>query len=86
MDGEKWRRMRSQLDKQMMRPKQVANYTDDFNAVSEDFIKRLRQVRRKDDNSVRHMDQELFNWSLESRCHPLSKHDIYYPVPFHHSA
>ena len=58
--------MRTQLDKQMLRPRKVANYIDDFNQVSNDFLTRMRRVR-KEDNTIDNMDKELFNWSLESK-------------------
>ena len=65
-DGDNWRRMRTELDKQMLRPRKVANYTDDFNQVSNDFIERMRRVR-KSDFTIDNMDKELFNWSLECK-------------------
>ena len=65
-DGEHWKRMRSQMDKNMMRPKKVATYIDDFNEVSSDFLTRMRRVRKEDD-TINDMDKELFNWSLESK-------------------
>jgi cytochrome P450 len=46
-DGENWRRMRSILDRRMMRPAHVATYTDNFNDVVTDFVDRLRTIRDK---------------------------------------
>ena len=60
--------MRTLLDKQMLRPKQVENYTEDMNQVISEFIPRLRAVRRPD-MAMERIDLELFNWSLE--CKPI---------------
>lgn len=62
--------MRTTVDKQMMRPKVVAAYTDDFNAVVTDFIGRIRQLRERhnDNSTVPNIDQEFFSWSLESKA------------------
>ena len=53
----------------MMRPKHVSTYTDSINVVITDFITRIRQLRDRHatDNTVPNFDQELFNWSLESK-------------------
>ena len=61
--------MRTILDKRMMRPTHVATYADKFNEVLTDFVDRLRTVRdtKGDGKKVPNMDNELFNWSLESK-------------------
>jgi len=67
-DGPEWKRMRTLLDKQMLRPKSVATYDQNFNIVTEDFIAYIRNNRDKTNlnNTVPHMDRKLFNWSLET--------------------
>ena len=50
----------------MLRPKQVVAYVDDFNEVASDFLEHLRKVR-KPDLTIEKLDNELFNWSLESK-------------------
>lgn len=67
-DGPKWKRMRAQLDKRMMRPKHVASYTGHFNDVITDFISRLKHIRATEGKGIRvpNLDQELFHWSLET--------------------
>lgn len=60
--------MRSVLDKQMLIPRHVASYTEDFNEVVTDFIERLRQIRKRGNGlAVPNLDHELFHWSLESK-------------------
>ncbi len=63
--GQEWRKVRSVLDKQMMKPSHVVTYTKKVYEVNADFLRRLRRIRRED-MSVPDMDKELFNWSLES--------------------
>lgn len=66
-DGSEWKRMRSVLDKQMLIPRHVATYTEDFNEVVTDFIERLRQIRKRGNGlAVPNLDHELFHWSLET--------------------
>ena len=69
-DGEEWHKMRSVLSKRMLRPKEVAEYAPDFNAIITDFIHRLRSVREpsgsEKENEVCELDNELFKWSFES--------------------
>ena len=62
--GAEWKRMRKELDKQMLRPHSVSNYTQPFNDVTTEFIDHLRQHRRED-GSVLELDEKLFRWSLE---------------------
>ncbi|XP_064600374.1 1,25-dihydroxyvitamin D(3) 24-hydroxylase, mitochondrial-like isoform X3 [Liolophura sinensis] len=62
---EKWHRMRSVIDKPMLRMKDVKNYTDEINDVITDFLDRLQQVRGQD-NIVPNLEEEFFNWSLEA--------------------
>lgn len=61
---EQWHRMRSVIDKPMLRMKDVKTYTDEINDVVTDFLDRLEKVRGEDD-SVPNLEEEFFNWSLE---------------------
>lgn len=66
-DGPEWKQMRSVLDKQMLIPRHVATYTENFNEVITDFIERLRQIKKKGNGLVvPNIDHELFHWSLET--------------------
>lgn len=67
-DGEDWKRMRSVLDKRMLRPNHVATYTEGFNQVVTDFVHRLRTIRDKKGGGLKvpSLDVELFHWSIES--------------------
>ena len=60
--------MRSALDKQMMKPVNVAEYAQNFNSVTNDFVTRVRQIRDSG-GKVATIDNELFNWSLESEIY-----------------
>ena len=68
--------MRTQLDRQMLRPGVVSSYTDDFNQVNTDFIAHLRERREAgggesggsgDGAGMAQLDEHLFRWSLESK-------------------
>ena len=54
----------------MLRPKEVAGYTQGFSKIISDFIHRLRLVRepgRSDkENEVSELDNKHFKWSFES--------------------
>jgi hypothetical protein len=65
--GERWKRMRALLDKQMLRPMQVSMFSDNFNDVITDFVVHIRNIR-KDNMAIEKIDEELFHWSLESKC------------------
>ena len=64
-DGSNWKRMRVLLDKQMLRPRHVSSYAEDFTKVSSDFVDRLRKLRGVDTKIVDNISRELFYWSLE---------------------
>ncbi|XP_071079602.1 1,25-dihydroxyvitamin D(3) 24-hydroxylase, mitochondrial-like [Haliotis cracherodii] len=66
-DGQEWQRMRSVVDKPMMKIKTVESYADSFNIVAAEFLDRLASIRGPD-GVVENIDVELFNWSLESIC------------------
>ncbi|XP_067682518.1 1,25-dihydroxyvitamin D(3) 24-hydroxylase, mitochondrial-like [Haliotis asinina] len=66
-DGPEWQRMRSVVDKPLMKIKAVESYADDFNIVTAEFLDRLARIRGPD-GDVQNLDVELFNWSLESIC------------------
>ena len=57
--------MRSALDKSMMRPMNVAEFSQNFNDTATDLVARIRR-QRDAGGKVATIDNELFNWSLES--------------------
>jgi len=67
-DGPDWKRMRVLLDKQLLQPRHVATYTNNFNEVVSDLIERLKRIRETKGKglTVPDIDQELFCWSLET--------------------
>lgn len=63
--GEQWHRMRTVINKPMMRIQDIAGYSVKVNDVITDFLERLVDIR--DENQVVDgIETELFNWSLES--------------------
>ena len=67
-DGPDWKRMRSLLDKQMLRPQSVSGFADKFGEVAVDFVERLRKLRDPAKKTVEKLDLELFYWSLECKA------------------
>jgi cytochrome P450 len=67
-DGSEWKRMRTILDKRMLRPQHIAVFANTFNEVITDFIARLRRIRdeKGGGQTIPNMDHELFHWSLET--------------------
>ncbi len=66
-DGEEWQKHRTALNRHMMRPKNVAEYTDDLNPVVTDAMDSL--LRRMDAaGELADLEKLLFRWSLECEC------------------
>ena len=55
------------LDKQMMRPRQVASYTNEVYTVAIDMVEQLRQFREMPSGVITKLEQEIFYWSLECK-------------------
>ncbi|XP_067682519.1 1,25-dihydroxyvitamin D(3) 24-hydroxylase, mitochondrial-like [Haliotis asinina] len=64
-DSEDWQRMRSVVDKPLLKIKTVESYADVFNTIITEFLDRLARLRGPD-GVVENIDVELFNWSLET--------------------
>ncbi|XP_070562951.1 1,25-dihydroxyvitamin D(3) 24-hydroxylase, mitochondrial-like [Ptychodera flava] len=69
-EGADWHRNRAALSKRMMRPREVASYTDAVNDVITDLTKKVIRARdgHKTDNIVPDIENILFTWSLDSAC------------------
>ncbi|XP_077979498.1 cytochrome P450 10-like [Glandiceps talaboti] len=66
-DGEEWHRHRSVLIKPLLRPNQVASYTDTLNDVADDLIAKIWRLRDGKDGRLKTgIDEELFRWSMEA--------------------
>ncbi|XP_070548934.1 1,25-dihydroxyvitamin D(3) 24-hydroxylase, mitochondrial-like [Ptychodera flava] len=65
-DGPNWHRNRAALSKRMMRPREVASYTDAVNDVITELVKKVVRARdaHKTDNIVPDIENIMFNWSL----------------------
>ncbi|XP_046575723.1 1,25-dihydroxyvitamin D(3) 24-hydroxylase, mitochondrial-like [Haliotis rubra] len=74
-DSEDWQRMRSVVDKPLLKIKTVESYADTFNIITTEFLDRLARLRGPD-GVVENIDVELFNWSLEN---PFFLRREYYP-------
>ncbi|XP_005099825.1 cytochrome P450 27C1 [Aplysia californica] len=64
-NGENWRRMRSVLEKPILKPSSLSNHVTSMRAVSSDFLNRLDTLR-DDRGDVNNIDSELLKWSLEA--------------------
>ncbi|XP_070562923.1 sterol 26-hydroxylase, mitochondrial-like isoform X1 [Ptychodera flava] len=69
-EGADWHRNRTALSKRMMRPREVASYTDAVNDVITDLTNKVVRARdgHKKDNIVPDIENILFTWSLDSAC------------------
>ncbi|XP_050678104.1 cytochrome P450 CYP12A2-like isoform X1 [Leptidea sinapis] len=63
--GELWKATRSTVNPIMMNPKTIKLYSNTFDEVTEDFITRLRSIRRTD-NMFDNFRFEINLWALES--------------------
>ncbi|XP_067686115.1 1,25-dihydroxyvitamin D(3) 24-hydroxylase, mitochondrial-like [Haliotis asinina] len=64
--GKEWHRLRSVIDKPLMKLKTVESYGDGFTAVAADLVDRFVTLRGTNGGVVENLDVELFNWALES--------------------
>lgn len=66
-EGEEWLKMRSVLRQLIMRPKDVAHFSDDVNAVVGDLVKRVVTLRRgqTDGLTVLNINDLFFKYAME---------------------
>ncbi|KAJ8389793.1 hypothetical protein AAFF_G00114990 [Aldrovandia affinis] len=66
-EGEDWMKMRSVLRQLIMRPRDVAVFSDDINAVVADLVTRVCQLRRKqpDGLTVLNVNDLFFKYAME---------------------
>uniref|UniRef100_A0AAZ3SMS5 Uncharacterized protein n=1 Tax=Oncorhynchus tshawytscha TaxID=74940 RepID=A0AAZ3SMS5_ONCTS len=66
-EGEDWLKMRSILRQLIMRPKDVAQFSDDVNAVVEDLVKRVDTLRsqQSDGLTVLNINDLFFKYAME---------------------
>ncbi|XP_002730846.1 1,25-dihydroxyvitamin D(3) 24-hydroxylase, mitochondrial-like [Saccoglossus kowalevskii] len=69
-EGADWHRNRVALSKRMLRPKQVATYTDPVNDVITDMLAKIERTRTSanENNLVPDIENILFSWALDSAC------------------
>ncbi|KAK2853864.1 hypothetical protein Q5P01_006525 [Channa striata] len=67
-EGEDWLRMRSVLRQLVMRPRDVAVFSDDVNAVVDDLIKRIHVLRSQESDgvTVHNVNDLFFNYAMEA--------------------
>ncbi|XP_035826031.1 1,25-dihydroxyvitamin D(3) 24-hydroxylase, mitochondrial [Aplysia californica] len=64
-NGQQWRRMRSALEKPILKPSLLSNHVSTMHTVSSDFVRRLDALRN-DHGDITDILSELFKWSLEA--------------------
>uniref|UniRef100_A0A1A7YAN5 Cytochrome P450, family 27, subfamily C, polypeptide 1 n=1 Tax=Iconisemion striatum TaxID=60296 RepID=A0A1A7YAN5_9TELE len=66
-EGEKWLKMRSVLRQLIMRPRDVAVFSDDVNKVVDDLIKRVECLRgqQSDGTTVMNVNDLFFKYAME---------------------
>ncbi|RDD38261.1 Cytochrome P450 10 [Trichoplax sp. H2] len=62
---EEWKKFRSVMDKKMMRPREIAYYSDRINDLSNDFIQRLKRLRGNN-GIVLDIEKEINKYTAES--------------------
>lgn len=68
-EGEQWLKMRSVLRQKILKPKDVAIYSDGVNEVITDLIKRIRTLRTQEDDgeTVTNVNNLFFKYSMEGK-------------------
>ncbi|KAM6943571.1 cytochrome P450 27C1 [Xenentodon cancila] len=67
-EGEEWLKMRSVLRQLVMRPRDVAYFSDDVNNVVDDLVKRVRSLRteQSDGTTVLNVNDLFFKYAMEA--------------------
>ncbi|XP_064021813.1 cytochrome P450 27C1 isoform X2 [Pogoniulus pusillus] len=70
-EGEQWLKMRSVLRQKILKPKDVAVYSDGVNEVVTDLIKRIHALRsqEEDGETVTNVNNLFFKYSMEGQIH-----------------
>jgi len=55
------------MSKFAMVPRKVAEFHEDFNSITLDLLKRIRQQRNPETNIVSDVAELLFKWSFECK-------------------
>ncbi|KAL0111384.1 hypothetical protein PUN28_012938 [Cardiocondyla obscurior] len=63
--GESWKEFRTRVQKPVLQPKTVRKYITPIEVVTEDFIKRIVEIKRDDDELPGDFDNEIHKWALE---------------------
>ncbi|GFG29406.1 hypothetical protein Cfor_03604, partial [Coptotermes formosanus] len=63
--GEEWQKLRSKMNQTMMQPRSTKLYVAPIDAVANDFIKRIRQIRDENLEMPDDFSNELCKWGLE---------------------
>lgn len=68
-EGEEWLKMRSVLRQLIMRPRDVAVFSDDVNKVVDDLIKRVFILRSQESDgaTVTNVNDLFFKYAMEGR-------------------
>lgn len=68
-EGEQWLKMRSVLRQKILKPKDVAVYSDGVNEVVTDLIKRIHTLRSQEDDgeTVTNVNNLFFKYSMEGK-------------------
>lgn len=66
-EGEDWLKMRSMLRQLIMRPRDVAVFSDDVNNVVDDLIKRVCMLRSQesDGSTILNVNDLFFKYAME---------------------
>ncbi|XP_035826028.1 cytochrome P450 10-like [Aplysia californica] len=75
-NGQQWRRMRSALEKPILKPSLLSNHVPTMHTVSSDFVKKLDTLRN-DHGYITDVLSELFKWSLEGKIP-----ELYSPIDY----
>ena len=65
--GDHWQRLRQPIQKFTMMPKNVAEYHEEFNAISHDLLGNVHQTRDPESKIVVNVPNLLFKWSFECK-------------------
>lgn len=65
-NGEEWYTLRGAVQQMMMRPQAVTVYLPFVEDIVDDFIKRIRKIRNKN-NEIDYFNYEASKWNLECK-------------------
>ncbi|XP_006812664.1 putative cytochrome P450 301a1, mitochondrial [Saccoglossus kowalevskii] len=65
LQGKEWRKIRSSMQKFILRPAEISNFIEAQDIIADDFISLMKELRTED-GEVPDFQRQIYKWALES--------------------